>query len=224
MKITTVLCAATLGSAALGAPVTSMLSPQHHQPAMSSKQHSVASFVESSARRFHLPFSLSFLGHPKPSPKGLSESSSLEDTLAFLDDAEVAEVLTAPKPLPTAYLMSLKPRPKTEARPKTKPHSQPPVSDQEQSSTVQAETGSLAGTNPSVIEAETAASKPIYHYLPCQVHGGPRHYHLARQYADMVVVGVLIAFVALVTLVEMWSPMSQRYGFLIQLPHEWAVY
>lgn len=213
MKITTALCAATLGSAALGAPVTSMLNPQHQQSTVSPKPHSIASYLESSARRFHLPFSLSFLGHSKPSPKDLPESSSLEDTLAFLDDAEVAEVLTAPRPLATAYLMSLKPKTKakTKAKPETKPHSPSPVPGQEQSSTVQAETGSLAGNNPSAIEAETAASKPIYRYLPCQVHGGPRHYHLARQYADMVVVGVLIAFVALVTLVELWSPMSQGY-------------
>lgn len=217
MKITTALCAATLGSAALGVPVASMLDHQHQEAVVSSKQHSVASYIESSARRFHLPFSLSFLGHSKPSPKGLSESSSLEDTLSFLDDSEVSEVLTAPRPLATAYLMSLKPTPKpkakpqTKAKPKAKQHSQTPVSGQEQSSTVQAETGSLAGSNPSTIEAETAASKPIYRYLPCQTHGGPRHYHLARQYADMVVVGVLIAFVALVILVELWSPISQRY-------------
>jgi hypothetical protein len=66
-------------------------------------------------------------------------------------------------------------------------------------------------TNPSILEVETAVSKPTCRYLPCEAHGGPRSYYLGRQHAGMVVVDVLIAFVVLVILIGLWSLISRRY-------------
>lgn len=89
--------------------------------------------------------------------------------------------------------------------------SQTPIPEMEQSSTVRAETGFISKTNPTTVEEEVAGSKRFYRFMPCHKgHGGKQTVHLVRQYADMVVVGVLAIFLMAVAVVELWTPASGR--------------
>lgn len=45
--------------------------------------------------------------------------------------------------------------------------------------------------------------------MPC-MKGGVKHFHKVRQYADMVIVCVVLVFVAIVVLIEIWDPVMQR--------------
>ncbi|KAK8064721.1 hypothetical protein PG994_007359 [Apiospora phragmitis] len=116
------------------------------------------------------------------------------------DEISPSEAIEMRRPLPTSFIISAV----------SGSGSQTPIPEMEQSSTVRAETGFVSKPNPTTVEEEVAGSQRLYRFMPCQRHGGKQHYHLVRQYADMVVVGVLAVFLMAVAVIELWTPVSTR--------------
>lgn len=49
-------------------------------------------------------------------------------------------------------------------------------------------------------------------YLPCHSHQKTLHYYRVRKYADVMVLGVVVSFVALLLIIELWDSIRERYG------------
>ncbi|KAK8016534.1 hypothetical protein PG993_014723 [Apiospora rasikravindrae] len=147
--------------------------------------------------------------HRIHSKASMGERMSLKDFFRHhLENYRVApsseispsEAIEMHRPLPPSFIISAV----------SDSDSQTPIPEMEQSSTVRAETGFVAKPNPTTVEEEVAGSQRLYRFMPCQKHGGKQHYHLVRQYADMVVVGVLAVFLMAVAVIELWTPVSSR--------------
>ncbi|KAK8074658.1 hypothetical protein PG997_009321 [Apiospora hydei] len=189
MKVSTMLSALGLYAMALGAPT----------PVFSDK----ASVNPTTSLRDVL--------HRIHSKAAMGERMSIKDFFRHhLEDYRVApsneisssEAIEMHRPLPPSFIIS--------AGSGSDSDSQSPIPEMEQSSTVRAETGFVSKPNPTTVEEEVAGSQRLYRFMPCQKHGGKQHYHLVRQYADMVVVGVLAVFLMAVAVIELWTPVSSR--------------
>ncbi|CAJ2503859.1 Uu.00g112530.m01.CDS01 [Anthostomella pinea] len=61
-----------------------------------------------------------------------------------------------------------------------------------------------------IVELETKAASDSYAWVPCRSQTGALHYHLVRRYADALVVSLVLGFIAVVLVIELWSPASQK--------------
>ncbi|KAI3320783.1 hypothetical protein HD806DRAFT_217363 [Xylariaceae sp. AK1471] len=61
-----------------------------------------------------------------------------------------------------------------------------------------------------IVEWETKASRESYIWIPCFSHGKTLHYHRVRVYADMLVVSLVLSFIAVVLVIELWKPIVAR--------------
>ncbi|KAI1506088.1 hypothetical protein F5X99DRAFT_180467 [Biscogniauxia marginata] len=61
-----------------------------------------------------------------------------------------------------------------------------------------------------IVEMETKASSESYTYVPCMSQHGTKYYHRVRKHTDVLVVGIVLSFVAIVLLIELWNPICQR--------------
>lgn len=113
-------------------------------------------------------------------------------------DVAPSAALAAPRPLHTSYLLSLKPfAVHTEGGDAT------PRPSFQESTTVKEETGSIRTHQPTTVELETEGNMAFFHKIPCAMHKG--QFHLARQYADMTVVSIVLILIAVIALVELWD-------------------
>jgi hypothetical protein len=62
----------------------------------------------------------------------------------------------------------------------------------------------------SIVEWETKASRESYIWISCFSHGKTPHYHRVRVYADMLVVSLVLSFIAVVLVIELWKPVVAR--------------
>ncbi|KAI0147515.1 hypothetical protein GGR57DRAFT_253796 [Xylariaceae sp. FL1272] len=62
----------------------------------------------------------------------------------------------------------------------------------------------------SIVELETKASRDSWVWIPCVSSGKKLHYKRVRIYADMLVVGLVLSFVAVLLVIELWTPVIQR--------------
>ncbi|KAI1320410.1 hypothetical protein F5Y16DRAFT_389831 [Xylariaceae sp. FL0255] len=62
----------------------------------------------------------------------------------------------------------------------------------------------------SIIEWETKASRESWAWVPCVSHDQKLHYERVRIYADHLVVGLVLSFVAVVLIIELWMPVAER--------------
>lgn len=72
-----------------------------------------------------------------------------------------------------------------------------------ESSTVNEETGSVMRHDPTIVELETEGNKPFYRKVPCALPQG--HVNHVRPHADMTVVGIVFALIALIVIIELWD-------------------
>ncbi|KAI1261549.1 hypothetical protein F5Y18DRAFT_201348 [Xylariaceae sp. FL1019] len=63
----------------------------------------------------------------------------------------------------------------------------------------------------SIVELETKASRESWVWIPCVSRGKKLHYKRVRIYADMLVVGVVLSFVAILLVIELWTPALRRF-------------
>jgi hypothetical protein len=61
-----------------------------------------------------------------------------------------------------------------------------------------------------IVEWETKASRDSYIWIPCFSHGKALHYHRVRVYADMLVVSLVLSFIAVILVIELWKPVTAR--------------
>jgi hypothetical protein len=84
----------------------------------------------------------------------------------------------------------------------------------ENSSTVREETGAASRGRkhhrPTIVELETEGAKPTYYMIRCLRHSGREHFYQARKYADMVIVSIVLTFIGVIALIELWGPMLHR--------------
>jgi hypothetical protein len=198
MKASIAFGAATLSAWALAAPILMAIPHSQNQPgAATISSISATTQREMSSSR-------------TPSKVMIAEHSGIQEVLEGRpdnrpytpsDDVTPSKALTSPRPLKTAYLLSLHHRPGSE---KLLPPSHP----KSDSSIVREETGSASRTsNPTTVELETEGNRPLYHQIPCPMN--IKHVHRVRNYADMAVVSVVLVFIALVAIIELWAPICQ---------------
>ncbi|KAK5633942.1 hypothetical protein RRF57_009656 [Xylaria bambusicola] len=123
---------------------------------------------------------LSSSGIAKPSPKKTSPKSK--------------------KPKPSSYLASLAQRLTSKS----------PFSD---SSIVREETKASRGDwepEATIVESETKASREATFWLPCFTGDKTIHYHRIRVNTDMLVVSLVLIFIAVVLVIELWRPVAAR--------------
>lgn len=187
MKVSTTLCTLGFYAMALGAPTPMSNDKASINPTMSLREvlHRIHDKASMGQRMSIKDF---FRHHLENHP------------VAPSDQISSSEAIEKHRPLPISFLTSSLSGSDSQTR----------IPEMEQSSTVRAETGFVAKANPTTVEQEVAGSQRLYRFMPCQKHGGKQHYHLVRQYADMVVVGVLAIFLMAVAVVELWTPISAR--------------
>ncbi|KAI8632963.1 hypothetical protein F5Y19DRAFT_335464 [Xylariaceae sp. FL1651] len=61
-----------------------------------------------------------------------------------------------------------------------------------------------------IVEWETKASRDSYVWIPCFSQGKALRYRRVRIYADMLVVSLVLSFVAVVLVIELWVPAVER--------------
>lgn len=187
MKVSTALCTLGFYAMALGAPTPMSSDKTSINPTMSLREV---------LHRIHAKASMG----ERMSVKDLFRHHLETHPVALSDHISPSEAIEKHRPLPISFLTSSLSGSDSQTR----------IIEMEQSSTVRAETGFVAKANPTTVESEVAGSQRFYRFMPCQKHGGKQHYHLVRQYADMVVVGVLAIFLMAVAVVELWTPVSER--------------
>ncbi|KAK6818849.1 hypothetical protein PG995_003931 [Apiospora arundinis] len=184
MKVSTTLCTLGLYTLALGAPT----------PVPNDKEFTIpTTSLKDVLSKFSVADRLSIKDfirqHAGNHPVGPSDVVSPPEAPAMHRPLSISQLLSSP----------------------SRSDSQSPIPEMEQSSTVRAEAGFISKTNPTTVEEEVAGSKRLYRFMPCHKnHGGKQQFHLVRQYADMVVVGVLAVFLMAVAIVELWTPVSGR--------------
>lgn len=114
------------------------------------------------------------------------------------DDVAPSVALSSPRPLKTAYLLSLE---------QNKGHSSTPPTKSPDSSIMREELGATTHSHPTIAELEAQGTKPVYEWIPCKMHRG--HYHVVRRYADMTVVSIVLVFIAIIALIELWVPATR---------------
>lgn len=183
MKASTVLFATSLACSVSGAPMFRVFPLEHH-PGTSARPITSGPIVR-------LRFSTGFKSIAQPDNHPYTPSSLVTPS----------EALAAPRPLRTTYLLSLESNSETHNAKSTS----------EQSSIVREETGvaSRTKTQPTILELETEGSKPVFHHVPCNMHGDV-HFHQVRKYADMVIVSIVLTFIGVVALIELWNPVCRR--------------
>ncbi|KAI0522273.1 hypothetical protein F5B22DRAFT_643293 [Xylaria bambusicola] len=123
---------------------------------------------------------LSSSGVAKPSPKKTSHKSK--------------------KPKPSSYLASLAHRLSSKS----------PFSD---SSIVREETRASRGdweSEATIVESETKASREATLWLPCFSTDKTLHYHRIRVNTDTLAVSIVLIFIAVVLVIELWRPVTAR--------------
>ncbi|KAI1854156.1 hypothetical protein JX265_000560 [Neoarthrinium moseri] len=195
MKASIALCALSASSWAFAAPLLVLL--QHAPPKSTVISSSTA------------PHDSSFLIKPEIA---VVEDAGVQDVLETRpdnrpyspsDDETPSKALASPRPLKTAYLLSLQDS-SDHVTEKEQPPSQAVVPD---SSIIREETGKAARIHLTTVELETEGNKPLYDRVPCKMHAG--HFYLVRRYADMTLVTTVLIFIAIVALIEIWSPMCR---------------
>ncbi|KAI5924457.1 hypothetical protein F4810DRAFT_121930 [Camillea tinctor] len=63
----------------------------------------------------------------------------------------------------------------------------------------------------SIVEMETKASSESYTYVPCMSRHGTPYYQRVRKHTDVLVVAIVLSFVGVVMLIELWGPICQRF-------------
>ncbi|KAI0595260.1 hypothetical protein F4775DRAFT_595484 [Biscogniauxia sp. FL1348] len=108
------------------------------------------------------------------------------------------------------------------------PGSQPALSDQAplspdwdapkppflESSILRGETrANVAESEPeaTIVEMETKAASESYTYVPCMSRHGTQYYQRVRKHTDVLVVAIVLSFVGVVMLIELWDPICQRF-------------
>ncbi|KAK7962162.1 uncharacterized protein PG986_002987 [Apiospora aurea] len=200
MKVSTTLSALGLYAMALGLYAMALGAPT---PVSSDK----ASVNPTTSLRdvLHRIHSKAAMGE-RMSIKGFFRHHLEDYRVAPSNEVSSSVAIEMHRPLPPSFIVS--------AASGSDSDSQSPVPEMEQSSTVRAETGFPSKPSPTTVEEEVAGSQRLYRLMPCQKHGGKQHYHLVRQYADMVVVGVLAVFLMAVAIIELWTTVSSRTGKL----------
>ncbi|KAK7984818.1 hypothetical protein PG996_005946 [Apiospora saccharicola] len=192
MKVSTTLFTLGFYAMALGAPTPMSNNKASMNPTMSLREV---------LHRIHVKASMG----ERMSIKDFSRHHLENHPVAPSDQISSKEAIEKHRPQPISFLTAAL----------SGSNSQTRIPEMEQSSTVRAETGFVAKeANPTTVESEVAGSQRLYRFMPCQKHGGKQHYHLVRQYADMVVVGVLAIFLMAVAVIELWTPVSGRL-------HQW---
>jgi hypothetical protein len=116
------------------------------------------------------------------------------------DDVTPSVALSTRRPLETSYLLSL------DTTRKDHGVSQSPDETPE-SSIMREEAGIVAVSHQTIAELEAQGNKPVYEWVPCKMHRG--HYHVVRRYADMTVVSIVLVFIAVIALIELWDPVTR---------------
>ncbi|KAI0125156.1 hypothetical protein BJ170DRAFT_686024 [Xylariales sp. AK1849] len=197
MKISVALCAVSNISWVLAAPVVAVLKHANNQPEMPTI---ISPGTLSQKPNLRIPPMVTGVEHPGTR----DDLEGRPDNRPFspLDDVAPSEALSSPRPLTTAYLLSLR-----QGSAKTNQVQHPEIPD---SSIVREEIGSpLRPSRPSIVELETQGNKPFYHRQPCTMHDGAQHFHEVRVYADTTVVSIGIIFIVAVAIFELWNPIYQ---------------
>ncbi|KAI0426903.1 hypothetical protein F5Y09DRAFT_47504 [Xylaria sp. FL1042] len=82
-----------------------------------------------------------------------------------------------------------------------------------ESSIVREETRASTGdweTEATIVEWETKASREATIWLPCFTTDKTLHYHRVRVNTDMLVVSLVLSFIAVVLVIELWKPVVSR--------------
>ncbi|KAI1352619.1 hypothetical protein F5Y01DRAFT_85444 [Xylaria sp. FL0043] len=82
-----------------------------------------------------------------------------------------------------------------------------------ESSIVREETRASTGDwekEATIVEWETKASREATIWLPCFTTDKTLHYHRVRVNTDMLVVSLVLSFIAVVLVIELWKPVSAR--------------
>ncbi|ETS77794.1 hypothetical protein PFICI_09856 [Pestalotiopsis fici W106-1] len=206
MKVSTALCALSLGSWTLAAPIVIF---KNEPPKYSGTQITRTSIDADSADTW-----------PIRTHKFTNTQDAAQDSLTGRPDnrpysptSDVApsEALAAPRPLKTSYLLSIRPfmlHSSENASPDTAPSSQSPHSEFQDSSIVEAETGSVKKHHHfTTVELETLGNKPYYQTIPCPKQSG--YFHLVKGYTDTTVVAVVFILIAVIALIELWNPICK---------------
>ncbi|KAI1424581.1 hypothetical protein F5Y12DRAFT_441132 [Xylaria sp. FL1777] len=82
-----------------------------------------------------------------------------------------------------------------------------------ESSIVREETRASTGDwekEATIVEWETKASREATIWLPCLTTDKTIHYHRVRVNTDMLVVSLVLSFIAVVVVIELWKPVAAR--------------
>ncbi|KAI1291266.1 hypothetical protein F5Y03DRAFT_42923 [Xylaria venustula] len=129
-------------------------------------------------------------GQRQQSPGGVAKASP----------KKLSHKPTKPKKAKSSYLASLAHR----------LTNKPPYSD---SSIVKAETLASTGdweSEATIVEWETKASREATIWLPCFTTNKTLRYHPVRVNTDMLVVSLVLSFIAVVLVIELWKPVATR--------------
>ncbi|KAI0802458.1 hypothetical protein GGR55DRAFT_446833 [Xylaria sp. FL0064] len=142
--------------------------------------------------------------HPRNGQRQLSSSgiakSSPKKSLSTPKKSKKPQKSQKPKKPKSSYLASLAHRLTNKS----------PFSD---SSIVREETRASTGDwekEATIVEWETKASREATIWLPCFTTDKTLHYHRVRVNTDMLVVSLVLSFIAVVLVIELWKPMTAR--------------
>lgn len=197
MKVATALCALSLSSWALAAPIVIFKNepPKYSGPQITSTADSTDTWPIRTHKFTNSQDAQAVL-EGRPDNRPYTPTS----------DVTPSEALAAPRPLKTSYLLSLRPFLLHAAENESPTTSTSSQSEFQESSIVEAETGSFRHKTHdfTIVELETQGNQPLYHKVPCPKQKG--HFHLVKEYADTTVVGVVFLLIAVIALIELWGP------------------
>ncbi|KAI1632566.1 hypothetical protein F4809DRAFT_82318 [Biscogniauxia mediterranea] len=147
--------------------------------------------------------------------------------LAGMDDTTTGQRNMPSSGVPEGDIGSLGAQDSDSAYPAA-PDSQPDLSDQGplspdwdapkppflESSILREETrANVAESEPeaTIVEMETKAVSEAYTYVPCMSRHGTQYYQRVRKHSDVLVVAIVLSFVGVVTLIELWDPICERF-------------
>jgi hypothetical protein len=210
MKVSTALCALSLGSWTLAAPIVVF---KNEPPKYSGVQITRIPVTPASADTWPIrthKFTTTQDATAQDALNGRPDNRPYSPT----SDVAPSEALAAPRPLKTSYLLSIRPFASHSSENESPDaasasSSQSPHSEFQDSSIVEAETGSVKKHHHfTTVELETLGNKPNYQTIPCPKQSG--YFHLVKGYTDTTVVAVVFILIAVIALIELWNPICRQ--------------
>ncbi|KAI0968757.1 hypothetical protein F4678DRAFT_184471 [Xylaria arbuscula] len=203
MKLSAALCVLMASSCAIAAPIST--TPD--------KVPSRADLSHSGPRqepRIQVPLKTPIGLPSKATGKKGSKTSGLRPSSGQSQKSPGGVAKASPKKLPHKPMKPKKAKSSYLASLAHRLTNKPPFSE---SSIVKAETLASTGdweSEATIVEWETKASREATIWLPCFTTNKTLRYHPVRVNTDMLVVSLVLSFIAVVLIIELWKPIAAR--------------